>query len=291
MRIVFCLLVFFTSSFGVDAAYAKDGSIKIAYISWRMHPPYSWENNTTGQLEGFEIALLESLMDKLGLKYQWVILEGDKSEQLHDRAMAGLATGEFDLYTFLPGQPVSSEFIRLEFPAYFKTVKAYTLRARDIRINALDDLKQLRFGSLAYATTSEKASTQTSGQAENRFWSDLEQTNSIKTYKDYAVLITAMLKGDIDFTLASTGSLSVFARLMNVQEQLDVHDLPASTAVPVYYVISANSDLLEYQDQLSKTLSDFRQQGRTRLLFESAMKKFIDYYLQAETHNNKISTN
>ncbi len=284
MRLTICVLIILTTSLQVAEIRAEsEGIINLGLISWRHQPPYKWENKITGRMEGFEIALIESLMEKLELEYQWVIFKGNDASLLNSQAFESLARGEIDLYLLPPGVNPGAGSVKVDEPVFNLQVKAYALRSKKLQLTSFDAFRGLRHGILPYAENNQKK------DSDEALLSQFPTGISVHIYPTQSAIINALLNNEVDFTLSSVGSLAVYARVLEVQDQLEVFDFPGSIDVPRYLALSLKGSLLEHEDSLSKLLYEFKQQGRSRLLFNNAMKKYVVYHRQLESQEQSRS--
>ena len=163
---------------------ADDGSKVLKVVTVAPYEPYEMVSDTTGELEGFDIDLANTLADKLGYTLEWQNLEFDAAllavqQGKADFAIAGLSP--------TPTRKEVMDFSEIYYQDSAETVNTVVCLKED-NLKSIDDLKGL------------KAGVQNGTIQQETVESIMDEYDlTVDTRKEYADIVQEILNGKIDF--------------------------------------------------------------------------------------------
>lgn len=241
-------------------------TIKIGNVRGIQFPPYLWSDARTQILHGYNIKLVSIVMDELGFKTEGVFYD---KENLWDviSVAVDLERGKLDLY-FMSAD-VAKQFNGIyvvPFSLLTGETRIFTRKDKQFEFTEWSDLKgrtgivRLIAGGLIGGTVA--------------FDQYARQELNIELVDTLHESIAAVESGKAEYFVSIYRPALLEPRLSNLQHL--IAPLPASIhEVPVYWVISDHSPLMEKKHEIEVLLRKYREEGRSQLLMRQEMQRYI----------------
>lgn len=168
---------------GQEPAGGEESSapMKITVATDATWPPFEMVNETTKEIEGFDIDLLNAIAEKAGLEVEYVNVA-------FDPLLAGMATCQYD--AAISAMTITEERAKdfLFTDPYFEAGQVVTVRTDNTDIASKDDLSGKTVGAQIGTTGAIEA-----GKIEG---------STLKTYDDVGLAFQDLMNGQVDAVIA-----------------------------------------------------------------------------------------
>lgn len=218
---------------------------KIVVATYATPVPFEYVNPQTGQIEGFDIDLMNAIADKAGLEVEYVDMDfdtllKDMAACKYDAAISSITITEERSKLMLFSDP------------YFTAGQMVTVRKENTDIKIKDDLAGKLVG-VQLATTGNIEAEKIAGAR-------------IKTYVDVDMAYKALIKGEVDAVIYDN-SLAQYYINTNPDDLKGVGTLITDEN----YGIAVCKDNKQLLNKINKGLSAVRSEGT----IDSLIKKWI----------------
>lgn len=209
-------------------------------------PPFEYLNDSA-EVDGFDIALMQAIGDKLGMKV--------KIENMEFKGLiAALKTGKINCIA--AGMTVTDERKEnADFSDSYYTATQYILVPKGEKVKSMDDLKGKKI-AVQEGTTGDFIATD-----------DVENA-TVKRFKKGVDAVQELKNGRVDAVIIDSNPAQVFAK----QFSDDIDLIKADFFEPEYYAIAVAKGDKELLEKINKALKELKEDGT----YDKLVKKYIE---------------
>lgn len=245
---------------------ALTDAFKFGHIRDAEFPPYTWEDSVTHQVHGYNEELVGMVMAELGLETENYFYGNEYLWDVRPTA-ADLKTGTLDMYFMAAdtAEPYDHIYV-IPYPFITVQVRIFTHKDKQFVFEQWSDLKNrtgidrlnsggLIAGSLAF----------------DRYARSELNIVLVDTIEE---MVAAVENGTADYMITVYRPTLLELRLNNLQEV--IVPLPKNVlTVPLYWVVSKQSPLMDKTSQIEALLRKYEQEGRSQFLMRQEMLRYL----------------
>lgn len=253
------------------------GTAKVGVIRGFSVPPYGWLDPSTNKIHGLNSRLMRLVSRDCGLEIEYVFY--DKS-QLKDSSplMTDLKQGKIDIHVMTLAASKGLDFVHvIDHPISTVESRIFTHADRPFTFNQWSDLKG-RKGVHRLISGGMIGGTQAfDGYARNEL--------DIRLMESTEQMIQEVTNGSADYFISIYRPMLLKLRLRNHVDSISALDHSVHE-VPLHWVISKQSLLMECKEQIEALLLQYNKEGRTEFILQEEMRRFIQMQKELRRSNN-----